>query len=339
MSNDSGPQVSVYLEALLRDREILTGFPSSQQPSTEEVADPEVQRSPRVPEGEATAIFDRLYRSAKEHSVRRRVDHELGLRAEAQAYMFEPRVLTSYPGGHVSEGNVTERLYRDGLERMRRREASMGRANSCGALPDTANGDPRRNGTCLISSRPGDRMPRSPHTSRSPRTKSTVLRTSSPSAAQTSPRQRAPPAFGSSAVRLGTDSDQVHGTVPAQGSVGHSARVAIARRDTAGTVPGEVQISSSDESANPPVTRPVDRLTVEDLNDLERFRAKAARIEVAKQRRRKEAEAQQRCEEQRRRAAAKNERARVDRQAARGCRRSTLDEPPSAAALEAAWQR
>lgn len=145
------------------------------------------------------------------------------------------------------------------------------------------------------------------------------------SAGQPSPSERARPAFGSSAVRLKA----------AQGSAGNSP-VAASPRQNAIVALGGVQTSSAAaESTSRLVARPADRFTVEDLDDLEKFRAKAARIEVAKQRRLKEAEAQQRCEEQRRRAAAKNERARVDREAVRESRRATLDE---LVALEVAMQ-
>lgn len=128
-SAETGPQASAYLEALLEAHEIDTGAPataSRRQQATEEIEENH-RRSLRVPEEKAKEIFDRLYRSGKEHRVRRRVYHELGLLVEqakeAQTCTFEPRCpLAGYPGGMPIEGNVSERLYREGLDRIRRRE-------------------------------------------------------------------------------------------------------------------------------------------------------------------------------------------------------------------------
>jgi len=130
-SESGAPQTSAYLEALLEAHEDQTGVPatSSRRMLAEDI-DPNVRRSPRVPEEKAKEIFDRLYRSGKEHRVRRRVYHELGLLVEqakeAQTCTFEPRVpLAAYRGGQPPEGSITERLYQEGLDRIRRREELM----------------------------------------------------------------------------------------------------------------------------------------------------------------------------------------------------------------------
>mmetsp|Transcript_128161 Transcript_128161/g.221124 ORF Transcript_128161/g.221124 Transcript_128161/m.221124 type:complete len:1527 (+) Transcript_128161:154-4734(+) len=129
MSTESGPQASAYLEALLEAHEMETGVPatSSRRQLLTEETEIGVKKTPRVPEEKAKQIFDRLYKSGKEHRVRRRVYHELGLLVEqakeAQTCTHLPCVpLAAYPGGQPLEGSVSERLYREGLDRMRRRE-------------------------------------------------------------------------------------------------------------------------------------------------------------------------------------------------------------------------
>jgi len=137
-----GPQVAAYLEQLLEAHELETGHAAtSSRRQIAEDLDLEVRRT-RVPEDKAREIFDRLYNSGKEHRVRRRVYHELGLLVEqakeAQTCTFEPRVpLAAYPGGVPPEGPVTERLYREGLERLRRREELTMRAPAPPFRPQT----------------------------------------------------------------------------------------------------------------------------------------------------------------------------------------------------------
>mmetsp|Transcript_31138 Transcript_31138/g.56868 ORF Transcript_31138/g.56868 Transcript_31138/m.56868 type:complete len:554 (+) Transcript_31138:119-1780(+) len=127
----SGPKVSEYLEQLLEAHELDAGLPVGvRRPLGIEDIDPTTRQVQRVPEEKAREIFDRLYRSGKEHRVRRRVYHELGLLVEqakeAQTCTFEPDVpLAKYPGGVQPEGPVAERLYRDGMERLQRREELM----------------------------------------------------------------------------------------------------------------------------------------------------------------------------------------------------------------------
>mmetsp|Transcript_886 Transcript_886/g.2030 ORF Transcript_886/g.2030 Transcript_886/m.2030 type:complete len:865 (+) Transcript_886:134-2728(+) len=127
--NASGPQVSEYLEQLLEAHEMETGLPASvtRRPHGLEDIDPTLRPAQRVTEDKAQEIFARLYRSGKEHRVRRKVYHELGLLVEqakeAQTCTFEPRLpLAQYPGGSQPDGPIAERLYRDGMDRMRRRE-------------------------------------------------------------------------------------------------------------------------------------------------------------------------------------------------------------------------
>merc|ERR1719410_2959698 len=76
--NAAPSQASAYLEALLEAHELATSQPatSSRKVYCEEL-DPLSRRSPRVPEEKAKEIFDRLYKSGKEHRVRRCVYQEL----------------------------------------------------------------------------------------------------------------------------------------------------------------------------------------------------------------------------------------------------------------------
>jgi len=128
MHGDAGPEASAYLEAVLEAHEQETGHPatSSRRSPSEEI-DPNARRSPRVPEEKAREIFDRLYKSGKEHKTRRRVYHEVGLLVEQakldQTCTFEPAVpRAGYPGGAAPDGSVSERLYRESIDRRQRRE-------------------------------------------------------------------------------------------------------------------------------------------------------------------------------------------------------------------------
>jgi hypothetical protein len=134
IQTDTGPRASAYLEDILQDREMKTGIPASSSRRVllaDDPTDPNC-RSPRAPvtEEKAKEIFDRLYRSGKEHRVRRRVYHELGLLVEqakeAQTCTFEPRVpLAAHPGGQQPEMPVTERLFRDSFAREDRRKQKL----------------------------------------------------------------------------------------------------------------------------------------------------------------------------------------------------------------------
>lgn len=85
--------------------------------------------TPRVSEEKAREIFDRLYASGKEQRIRRRVYLELGQMVnqakDSKNCTFKPRTLarsTSPRDALAQEGAATDRLYFDGLERIRRRE-------------------------------------------------------------------------------------------------------------------------------------------------------------------------------------------------------------------------
>eukprot|EP00927_Polykrikos_kofoidii_P073730 TRINITY_DN6974_c0_g1_i1.p1 TRINITY_DN6974_c0_g1~~TRINITY_DN6974_c0_g1_i1.p1 ORF type:complete len:1118 (-),score=215.46 TRINITY_DN6974_c0_g1_i1:185-3538(-) len=127
MHNDEhGLQASAYLQALLEAHELETGHSAAGSRRFQE-DEFDVRRTPRVPEEKAKQIFDRLYKSGEEHRVRRRVYHELGVLVEqakeAQTCTFEPRCpLAAYPGNAAPDGSVTDRLYREGLDRRRRHE-------------------------------------------------------------------------------------------------------------------------------------------------------------------------------------------------------------------------
>eukprot|EP00929_Paragymnodinium_shiwhaense_P034927 TRINITY_DN18955_c0_g1_i1.p1 TRINITY_DN18955_c0_g1~~TRINITY_DN18955_c0_g1_i1.p1 ORF type:complete len:1055 (-),score=214.97 TRINITY_DN18955_c0_g1_i1:144-3176(-) len=185
MQDEHGPQASAYLEALLEAHELETGHPAtSSRRLPDEDVDPNMRRCRREPEAKAKEIFDRLYRSGKEHRVRRRVYHELGRLVEqareAQTCTFEPRVpLAAYPQGAAIEGSVTERLYREGLERRKRREeitrnapvpafrpqtTTSGRRSGCGGSSPRlalvaeldAEGKPLTNGADALMNEGGD---------------------------------------------------------------------------------------------------------------------------------------------------------------------------------------
>jgi len=133
------PQASAYLEALLEAHELATGQPatSSRKVYCEE-SDPSSRRSPRVPEEKAKEIFDRLYKSGKEHRVRRKVYHELGLLVEqvrdSQNCPFEPQLLQRSAGNSMGT-HVCDRLYRDGLERHRRKQEIAQMVKNTPAFP------------------------------------------------------------------------------------------------------------------------------------------------------------------------------------------------------------
>eukprot|EP00971_Amphidinium_carterae_P200782 3984277-Amphidinium_carterae.1 len=64
----SGPKVSEYLEQLLEAHELDAGLPAGvRRPLGIEDIDPTTRQVQRVPEEKAREIFDRLYRSGKEH--------------------------------------------------------------------------------------------------------------------------------------------------------------------------------------------------------------------------------------------------------------------------------
>eukprot|EP00928_Gymnodinium_smaydae_P032517 TRINITY_DN23528_c0_g7_i1.p1 TRINITY_DN23528_c0_g7~~TRINITY_DN23528_c0_g7_i1.p1 ORF type:complete len:933 (-),score=185.55 TRINITY_DN23528_c0_g7_i1:125-2923(-) len=133
-----GSEATAYLEALLEARRSGGNGALTCARSCEdlEVAAAPAKRTPRaVSEEKAQEIFDRLYRSGKEQRVRRRVYQELGLlaeqaREEENGALDPARSPGSPPadnmvGGDappVSDAEVTERLYQQGLEWMRRRE-------------------------------------------------------------------------------------------------------------------------------------------------------------------------------------------------------------------------
>eukprot|EP00928_Gymnodinium_smaydae_P053581 TRINITY_DN3753_c0_g2_i1.p1 TRINITY_DN3753_c0_g2~~TRINITY_DN3753_c0_g2_i1.p1 ORF type:complete len:977 (+),score=172.56 TRINITY_DN3753_c0_g2_i1:195-3125(+) len=106
------------------------------------------RRSPRVSEEKAREIFDRLYQSGKEHRVRKRVYQELGMLVErareAQDCTFEPRVPLAARRDQNQEGSVTERLYRESMERRRRREELALNAPSPPFRPQTTASRARR---------------------------------------------------------------------------------------------------------------------------------------------------------------------------------------------------
>eukprot|EP00405_Crypthecodinium_cohnii_P009185 CAMPEP_0206439438 /NCGR_PEP_ID=MMETSP0324_2-20121206/12203_1 /ASSEMBLY_ACC=CAM_ASM_000836 /TAXON_ID=2866 /ORGANISM="Crypthecodinium cohnii, Strain Seligo" /LENGTH=1108 /DNA_ID=CAMNT_0053907043 /DNA_START=273 /DNA_END=3599 /DNA_ORIENTATION=- len=80
-------------------------------------------RPMRVSEEKAKEIFDRLYKSGQQHRVRRRVYHELGLLVDQAKHDQTCTFMPSLPlAAGPACGSVTERLYRDGLDRRRRRE-------------------------------------------------------------------------------------------------------------------------------------------------------------------------------------------------------------------------
>lgn len=81
-------------------------------------------RTPRVSEERAKEIFDRLHRSGREHRIRRRVYHELGLLVDQAKHEQTCTFVPNVPNAVAQSGcgSVTERLYRDGLDRVRRRE-------------------------------------------------------------------------------------------------------------------------------------------------------------------------------------------------------------------------
>lgn len=118
LANEDGLPPSAYIRALIEAHQFGAAHPSE---------DAGAHRAARVPEEKAKEIFERLYKSGKDHRIRRRVYSELGLLVEqakeAQTCTFEPHLPTAGQFvGALPEGSVTERLYRDGLDRRRRRE-------------------------------------------------------------------------------------------------------------------------------------------------------------------------------------------------------------------------
>mmetsp|Transcript_79316 Transcript_79316/g.201912 ORF Transcript_79316/g.201912 Transcript_79316/m.201912 type:complete len:962 (-) Transcript_79316:92-2977(-) len=115
---------SDILGAVIAAHEDETGYAASQlgRELSHDV-DMYGQRIARVSEEKAKEIFDRLYKSGKDHRVRRRVYHELGILVDQakhdQTCTFVPNVPLAAQSGC---GSVTERLYRDGRDRDRRRE-------------------------------------------------------------------------------------------------------------------------------------------------------------------------------------------------------------------------
>lgn len=113
-------------EASARSTSLLEQVLAARQQSTARMIADELAsqscRSARVSEAQAQEIFDRLCRAGREQTIRRRVYTELGLLVEqTQKTIPVPRVPhAQYKGGIQPQGCITDRLYRDGLDRKRR---------------------------------------------------------------------------------------------------------------------------------------------------------------------------------------------------------------------------